>query len=97
MLFRNLRWAMRGDEAKPLRSSTGEGRCIYVSSTKNIKEDRKILGSMLCTCSPNSESMAELYMAVAVSFKSGAKYLVTYRKELNLKTGVPKKLICKHS
>ena len=35
--------------------------------------------------------MAELYMAVAVSFKSGAKYLVIYRKELNLKTGVPTK------
>ena len=48
MLFRSLRWAMRRDEANPLRSGTGEGRYIdiYVSYTKNIKEDRKIWGSM---------------------------------------------------
>lgn len=49
MLFRSLRWAMRGDEANPLRSSTGEGRYIdiYVSYTKIIKEDRKIWGTCL--------------------------------------------------
>lgn len=40
MLFRSL--------ANPLRSSTGEDRYndIYVSHTVNIKEDRKIWGSM---------------------------------------------------
>ena len=35
--------------------------------------------------------MAELYMAVVVSFKGGAKYLVIYHKEMSLKTGVPTK------